>query len=337
MALRTITNSLLSTYRTCQRLYFYKYDQLYRPVAEAEPLHTGNLGHAGLEAWWLAAKDGKTPDERLEAALVAIANEPDPYEYARMIVLLTGYTERWGAEEYEVLGVEVQFKIPVVNPDTDAPSRTWEHGGKVDVAVRKDGRTLVMDHKLTGADTSPGSSYCQILKVDSQISTYYAGVKALYGDVHGWIHDVIGKPTLKPYKATPADKRKYKADGALYANQREVDETPEEYAARLTEAIIAEPNRYYVRLDVVRLDEEMRDAQFDVWQTAKSLRESELANRWPRNPNACARYGRACDFLPVCCREASLDDPALYRRAVAAHEELVQIGTGSNPKEEGVL
>lgn len=333
---RLLTNSLLTAYRTCQRLYYYSYDQLYRPAIEAEPLHTGTLGHLGLEAWWLSAQRGEAPDERLTHALAAIAHEAerDPFEHARMAVLLTGYSERWGGENLEVVAVEVHFVAPIINPETGAASRTWELGGKIDAVVRRDGRLWIVEHKFSGEDTSPGSTYWQRLKVDAQVSTYHSGALALYGDLYGCIYDVIAKPTSRPLKATPAEARKYKKDGSLYATQREFDETPDQYAVRITELIIENPGKYYVRGEVVRFDEEIIDAQFDVWQTAKALRESELAQRWPRNPSACARYGRSCEFLPVCCREASLDDPQRYRRASATHEELVEINpTSSTPKE----
>ncbi len=335
MTLRPLTKSRMASYRACQRLHYYTYDQGYRAQRESDAMHTGTLGHTGLEAWWLAAKAGGDADVRLTAALAAIAHEPDPYEYARMFVLLSGYTERWGAEELDVVGVEVEFTCPIVNPDTDAPSRTFALAGKIDAVARRDGKLFIVEHKFSGEDTSPGSNYWRRLKIDQQISAYYEGARALYGDVWGCIYDVIAKPTTRPLKATPAESRKLKKDGSLYASQRDRDETPDEYATRLSEIIIADPASYFVRGEVVRLDEDMRDAQFDIWQTARGLRESELAKHWPRNPDACSRFGRTCEFLPVCCREASIDDPSLFRRVDNVNEELVQLGC-LTPKEEGI-
>ncbi len=333
---RPLTKSRMASFRACHRLHCYTYDQGYRSVRESDAMHTGTLGHTGLEAWWLAAKDGAVPEERLRAALAAIEHEPDQYEYARMFVLLSGYTERWGAEELEVVGVEVEFTCPIVNPDTDAPSRTFALAGKIDAVARRNGKLFIVEHKFSGEDTSPGSNYWRRLKIDQQISAYYEGARALYGDVWGCIYDVIAKPAARPLKATPVENRKYKKkDGALYADQREHDETPDEYATRLTEIIIADPTTYFTRGEVVRLEEDMRDAQFDIWQTARALRESELANHWPRNPDACSRFGRTCEFLPVCCREASIDDPSLFRRVDNVNEELLQIGCLA-PKEEGL-
>ena len=54
------------------------------------------------------------------------------------------------------------------------------------------------------------------------------------------------------------------------------------------------------------------------------MRESELANRHPRNPGACVSYGRTCDFFGVCTGEESIKDERLFtrRESRAVHAEL---------------
>lgn len=249
-SLRVITRSSLAAFRTCARLYQYSYLKRYRSLHVAPALATGTLGHLGLEAWWRAAQRGASEEERLDAALAAIAHEQDPYERARMSVLLAGYSARWGAEQWEVLDVEVSFEAEIIHPATGAASRTWVQGGKIDVVVRDpaDGLIWIVEHKFTGEDFSVGSNYWRRLKTDQQISIYYQGAAALFGhlgEIGGCLYDVIGKPTTRPLKATPAESRKYTKAGALYANQREADETPEEYAARLTELVAATPTEFF--------------------------------------------------------------------------------------------
>ena len=55
-----------------------------------------------------------------------------------------------------------------------------------------------------------------------------------------------------------------------------------------------------------------------------SLRTSERTDGWdhPRNPDACQRFGSLCCFYGVCCGEASLDDPSLFKRLTWVHPEL---------------
>jgi hypothetical protein len=88
------------------------------------------------------------------------------------------------------------------------------------------------------------------------------------------------------------------------------------------EAVASDPNSYFLRAEVVRLEEEMREAMADVWQLGVSLRENMNAGRFPRNPDSCVSYGRTCQYFGVCSGEASLDDPALFRRSEVAHPEL---------------
>jgi hypothetical protein len=256
----------------------------------------------------------------------------DLFDLARAEVMLRGYDARWGCEmdRYQVVAVEAEFRAPLVNPETGAASRTWTLGGKLDALVRDlhDGTFKVVEHKTATGDVGPGSDYVKRLRLDGQVSVYYAGATALGHPVDGCVYDVLVKPSLRPYKATPPEQRKYKKDGVLYANQRERDETPEEYRARVFEAVASDPNGYFLRADVVRLEDEMREAMADVWQLGVSLRENMNAGRFPRNPDACVRYGRTCEYFPVCCGEASLEDPSLYRHAEVIHPELSENADG---------
>lgn len=250
----------------------------------------------------------------------------DPFDLARAEIMLAGYDARWSSDmdRYEVLAVETEFSAPLVNPETDAPSRTWTLGGKLDVVVRDlaEKRLLVVEHKTASGDVGPGSDYLKRLRLDGQISVYYAGAEALGYPVQACLYDVLVKPALRPLKATPREARRYTAKGALYANQRDQDETPEAFRERVALAVSEAPNDYFLRTEVVRLEAEMRDSMADVWQLGRALRENQLAARFPRNPDACVRYGRTCEFFQVCTGEASLEDPSLYRRSEHVHPEL---------------
>ena len=62
--------------------------------------------------------------------------------------------------------------------------------------------------------------------------------------------------------------------------------------------------------------------RFDFWQRARVMREAHLANRAPRMVESCFKFNRACDYLPVCSSEASIDDALLYERITTQHPEL---------------
>lgn len=327
-----LTATRLRDSRACLRLHHNRYELGYRPVEDADNLRFGSLVHRGLEAWWRAPVEG-----RLEAAVDAIrAWDADPYDRAKAEVLLAGYNARWGDEHYEVLGVEVRFETDLINPATGVASKTWRLAGVLDVLVRdlRDGLVRIMEHKTSASDITPGSPYFQQLRLDSQISVYFAGADALGRPAASCLYDVLGKPGLRPLKATPPESRKFKQDGTLYANQRAEDETVEEYRARLADAIADDPNRYFQRVEVVRLEDELREHGFELWQQALLLREAQRAGIAPRNGDACFRFGRACEFFQVCTGAASLDDTRLFTRRTDPHPELAGQGGEARPKEE---
>ncbi len=304
---KLLTNSRMKAFRACPRLEHIKYRLGYRPAVEAEELAFGTLAHHGLEAWWRC-----TDGNRLGAAILALrAEKADPFDLVKAEAMLMGYDARWlpDMEHYKVLHVEVRFECEVVNPETGAASRTWRLAGKLDAVARdrRNGHIVLVEHKTSSEDVSPGSDYCKRLRMDGQISVYFDGAASLGLKPDVCLYDVLGKPRQRP----------------LEANQRRaVAETPEEYRLRLLAAITEDPNRYYSRIEAVRLEAELHGARLDTWDTGRVMRESELAERWPRNPDACQQYGRTCPFFAVCTGEASLDDARLYRQTTDVHPEL---------------
>jgi len=320
--LPVITNSELRTFRRCAREHRLRYRLRRRPLRDADTLRFGSLFHVGLEAWWRA---DAAPEARIAAALAAIEGlrDVDPYDRVDAEELILGYTARWGDGAPVVVGVEAQFVAPLVNPQTGAASKTYQLGGKLDVLFAYG----FMEHKTTSEDIGLGGDYWQrVSALDSQVSMYTVGARAL-GVEGPCTYDVIRKVALRPKRATPVESRKYKTNGELYANKREHDETPDEYRERVREHIAENPERYYARGEIVRLDHDEAEHAADVWQTARAMREAELAERYPRNPDACMRFGRACEYFGVCSGQASIDDDTKFRTATSSHEELEEIRT----------
>ena len=334
-ALEVLTNSRLATYRRCPQEHRYRYEQGYVPVADALALRLGTLVHAGLEAWWKTTH----PEERLAAAIETMreaAGELDQYELVRAEEMLLGYDVRWGGEEYEILGVELEFRAPLVNPASDAESHTWQRGGKLDVLAREraTGRIVIIEHKTSSRDVEAGSTYWARLRLDSQVSMYFNGAEALGYTADAVVYDVLSKPGQRPHKATPVENRKYTKDGRLYANQREVDETPEEFRERVRASIAAEPAEHYQRGEVVRLEAEMHAYDAETWQQAVVMRDARRMGIAPKNPDSCVRYNSLCSYFAVCCGEAALDDESKFNKLDWVHQELTRPAEGT-PKEKG--
>lgn len=305
-----LNHSGLKAFRACQRLHQLSYVRGYKPVREGAALAFGLAIHEALAGWWSTGPAGA-----YELAVAQLPALPDPFARARAEVMIAAYDAFWRDEGYEALAVEKEFSLPLLNPLTNAASRTWHLGGTVDGIVRApDGRVWVLEHKTTSQDPAPGSVYRRRLAIDGQVSQYIEGARALGFDVAGVIYDVLVKPAHKPYLATPVDARKYTKAGALYTGQRARDESVDEYRERVAEAVMSEPHRYFQRVEVVRLESEREEYLYDVWRYGELMRDSLRTGIAPRNPDACERYGGVCPFFDVCTGSASLDDQTRFVR-----------------------
>lgn len=318
-AVRVVSDSELRTLRACSRRHHYAYRLRRRPVEKSEALRFGTLWHAGQEAWW------REPDplEKLGAGLRALhEGSADPFDLVTAEELLLAYHARWSTAPIVATHVEAEFRAPIVNPSTGKESRTYRLGGKIDAIALDDGRACIVEHKTTSSDIEEGSSYLRRVRaLDTQVSTYMLGARALGVQPEKCIYDIVRKPTIRPAKATPLESRKFTKAGALYANQRDLDETPEQYRMRLREDITERPQWYLTRVDIVRFQDEEREHAEDLWQLVVMLRDAERQQFAPRNPDACGQYG-GCPYLVVCEGMASIEDETLFKTAPRAHEEL---------------
>lgn len=320
-----LTGSRLRSFRTCARLHQYQYVERWRPSQEPEYFRVGTLIHTGLESWWQAVNTG---GDRLAFALASVAGLAiDAFEQAKVEEMLLGYECVWGvtAADYEVLGVEQSFDAPLLNPKTWRESQTWRLAGKIDAIVRRksDGHVLVVEHKTCGAEIDgEDAHYWQTLALDHQISGYVIGAEALGHKVVEILYDVLRKPAQRPLLATPEEARKYTKDGRLYAAQRDRDEIPEEYRARVHEAIHENLSRYYQRRAIPRTQSQIADYLADAWQQGRAMRDLELEGFAPRNPDACFRFG-SCPMW-VCCSTGThpSDHPATFVQIEDANPEL---------------
>lgn len=304
MSQPTWSVSRMRTWHRCPRLHHYRYGlDLGEPPTDAQAF--GSVGHVALETD-LREKLGQV------APFDPLAMLPDAYERARLAALLAGYRLRWEATRWEILGVEVPFEFELGG---------YLVNGRMDGIVRDlaDGRTWVLEHKFTGSDVSPGSTYWEKLALDVQVGVYIDGATVLGHEIAGVIYDVIAKPAHKPKRATPAGERRYtkataKEPSRLHANQHESDETIEEFSARIYEDIASRPDDYYRRAVVVRIGDELPQLRADIIQTIQLARIAETFDVHPRNPDACFQFGSKCFFWDLCVGAADIHDRFRFPR-----------------------
>ncbi len=330
-----LTASRLRCFRECARKHQLMYVEGWRPVKTAEALSFGTLIHKALEAYWLAVMKWQAfpqscvTDDFLTAALAELQGETDPFARVRAEEMMRSYSAQWCGDytAYEVLGVEQEFRAPLVNPDTWSASKTWTLAGKIDCIVRRraDNRVLVVESKTAGEDVAGDeSSYWARLALDPQVSNYIIGAEALGYKVDECLYDVLMKPRQRPKLATPVEERKFTKDGRLYANQREFDETVEEYRIRVRAALDERPDLGCVRKPVPRAESQVFDFLTDAWMQAGMMRDCARLGRAPKNADACFAWGK-CPMWVLCSTGAKPEEmPGEFHRLEHLHPELTQ-------------
>lgn len=323
------TNSRSKCFLQCQREHLYRYVLGYSAASERSALLFGTLVHAGLEAWWGNPNKLTRLESSVSAFRKAAPSEYDPYEAAKIEALLIGYDTRWGAEDFTTLAVEREFRTSLVASD-GTRSDNFDRAGKIDAIAfdNRTRRTVGIEHKTSSLDIDPGSDYWKTLRVDGQATGYFHGAASHGFDLDVMIYDMIGKPGKKPLKATPKELRKYTKPTKkepiprLYSNQREVDESVEEYFQRVAADIAENPDDYYQRVPIVRLEDEMIEHGDEFFSVAEHAASCARVGFAPKNTSACRRYGTLCEYLPVCTGESTLENRDLYTKNDKQHAEL---------------
>lgn len=294
-SLPILTGSRASCFKRCRRQHKYRYIDALRPTTEKHYLTFGNVWHEAVELL-------ETPGHGVESGLasIALAEFADPYTVRTLAAMFRAYAEYWQDCPLvaSTVATEINYALPLVNPGTGAKSQTWQRGGKIDSVARlADTRLAVVERKTTN-ESIESDRYWRRLMVDPQITEYYTAAPELGYPVETVVYDAARKPAMSPLEATPPDKRKYKKDGEIYASQRERDETPVEWEARLYADIKERPAFYFQRREIVRLEQDVDEFRYEAWDIGRDIRDAELSGRHYRNVNRFTCD--SCDYQDIC-------------------------------------
>jgi hypothetical protein len=323
MTKQLLTTSSTKCYCRCPREYQFRVEQGMDSIESSRALNWGRVWDS-VQAWLWTPKHNWNAEDAIGCGKFDPSwYQLDEVDQINIEVLAMGYVEYWREAQASIerLGIKLQFSTPLRNPETRRVTPLWDLAGELDAIARADNRLMIVEHKSSGDDIGPGSIYWELLKIDSQCSNYFEGARSLGYEPDAVLYDVVRKPLLKRLLATPEENRKYTKAGALYANQRDHDESLDEYRQRLIEDVASRPEFYFSRAEVVRLESEEVEAGGDVWETAQSINQCQHRGRWPRNTQSCRRYNRLCTFWGVCTGSATLNDETKFVH-VGSHPEL---------------
>ncbi len=313
-----ITTSQMKCFRTCRKRYELEYVECWKPVETPKALEIGTLYHLGLET---LLKTGNIASA-LAVMRSKIKYDVDPVadEFTYFVVkqMITAFDKESGWRDWQIISIERPFEV-----STGYAKRLL---GKIDGLVKIDGNTYLLEHKTTSQWGTDGSTYLHNLLWDDQATNYLYAHSRMLEDgsilgeaVKGVFYCIVEKPTIRPYKATPLEQRKYKKDGSLYANQHEADESPAEFEVRLNEWYWYEP-RVHTHL-VYRTPDEIKERIKDFNLTLKDIAVAERDGTFYRNPEACKIL--PCPYRPKCL-ENNPESDCLFVKKAARNEELVQ-------------
>ena len=262
-------------------------------------------------------------------------------ERITLLYCFSGYRWLYQTDQFETIGSEIWFNIPIINPETRREFRDACLVGKVDHLLRHKGSGLLYigERKSTSKDLAD-ASYWNRLDQDVQITSYlYAlrmaqlrGELRQYGVsekdplVYGIWYDVWHKPGIKPKTLTQADTLEFlktstyylekfrivTENGAISVNDKSalivpgkktdaIVETPEMFGARLLDDISERPSFYFEQREIPRNHEQLLDFERDLARYVKAIRAYEQEDLWTPNCRSCESPFR-CDYRSICQR-----------------------------------
>jgi hypothetical protein len=335
--------------KDCLKRHYLQYEYKgvgLKPIRQSEPLRFGGNFHVGLD---LLAKGMSAADvcDEIRARYAELPGwcqtDEDILEWQveceKVMRLLLGYVWYWGYGQDEVVAAEQTFEIPLLNPQTGRPSTNWTLKGRIDSIVNIDGRMMLMEHKTTSDPIDDDSDYWRKLRIDSQISLYMLGATESGYPVRGVLYDVIAKPRTSLrnplYQMLKADKDKLYNHGIYYGEQFDLHmvgdaidakkETVDMFGARLSASIAENPESFYVRKEIPRLESDIDELKRELWGIQKRLTFCKMNGYWDRNTSACQRPYK-CECVEICYGGFDVSEdapiPPGYMLKSSQHEEL---------------
>lgn len=303
------TVSSVRCWRTCRRLYRYKYLDLVRPAITSKALGVGSAVHAGLESFHAGADLYDVMRASMAVDVI------DDTERARVSAMLAAYHHHWAPSrsEWSPVEIEGEFRMQMAGAEV---------GGKMDALMRHvpTGRLFLWESKTTSEEVGTvGADYWQRLAMDLQVTTYQLEIHKRLGEMPGIIYDVIRKPLGEPKLKQRIAKRKSETQEEYKARKEAARETLDEFQYRIMTTMLNAPGDYLVRREVHKT---LSDAGQTIAELEETLREIDsYAGSYPRNDTACRSKFGTCAYLGVCTGAEQLDSER-FVRVESAHTEL---------------
>lgn len=170
---RNISNSEVTTFLSCKRMYDYAFITNLAPKETSNPLARGGLGHEAFEHYGLARIDGSSHEDALNAGTAVFERATASRDYKIDVVMETlflwnrymGFHNGW--PNWKILGVEQRHELPI--------TETINLVMRYDLYVQdlSTGKYLIGDYKFTYDFWSPSDH-----DINGQMPKYIAVMQA---------------------------------------------------------------------------------------------------------------------------------------------------------------
>ncbi len=322
---RTSTYSMWSLFRNCRKAAHWRYVLELVPLEKDRNLSFGSLIHACLETWH-RTRDLAAALKHVDRACVNRAQEEEQRRVWHLATaMMKGYTERYPKEEFEIVALEKAFEGEIINPETNAASRSFTLAGKVDGIVRLGGEHFLIEHKTAAA---VDASYLERLWTDFQVTLYaYYVEQALGIRIAGILYNVLVKARLQQgvgeteveFEARRAELLAKSKTGKTTAKRR-LPETDEEFQARLA-AKYAELGMFH-RETLYLSRDQFTTLRAELWELTQAFLDARRRDVWYQNTSFCFQYGRPCPYFALCRTGGSPNVIENFYQRLPPHEEL---------------
>lgn len=273
----TLTYTNMRTFRDCPQRFKYAHLDCLRPVVVSKALFIGRLFHLYRE------KGAEGVSEALKDYFPSTQAEMDDLEVTKAILKGMAVV----APKDEGVQREIEWNIPLVNPDTNRHSRTFRLGGKADGMLPLERGYALIEEKTASSVTK---SDIDKLPIDSQVLNAITCLE----DSGAWqVREVwyryFRKPSIRQKKG----------------------ETVTQFEERVVADYHTRPEFYFHEERLIIPRDVLETFRRDRWHTAKMILWTKGKDLWYKNTSKCADWG-GCPYLPLCRGEDAMD---LYVRS----------------------
>ena len=329
-----LTYSAIKLFQGCRYKYNLRMNEGLAPLSQDDNLYLGSVWHSVLEIWY-GTGDNNSKIERATLLInqsfpKRISDSRQKRDWHLCHAMFKGYINRYPEDEFKVLGVEMEFVVPIINPATNRSSRTFELRGKVDglSQLKQSGELFLLEHKSAAQITG---DYIERLPSDFQINLYAMALsRFLKRKISGVIYSITRKASLKQSEGETEEQfeiRKaeliQKSKTGKTTAKRKMPETDDEFRERLIEKY-RDQEMYYREVLYLSAEDAARTSS-ELWDITKLILAAKRESTWIPNWDNCFKFGnQPCMYWPLCRSNNNTNVRENFYKIAPPNEELVE-------------